>query len=427
MKKLKRIVTSLIAVSMAAAVSSQISFAQTYTDVPETHWAYNAVERCNKSSWFSGYPDGSFHPNDNITRSEACKVFVTFMSEPLSTVTSSSFYDVSPTAWYAPYVEAGKDLFPKRSSLDGQQKFQPEMPVTREDTIYALVKALGYEYKTQFADLSVLNMFSDQNSITASVKPYVAVAVENGLASGYADGTIGAQDPLSRAEFASLLYRGTFVGVDDTNASYIKKQIANISIEPSTMKEVTIGDSFEITSSVAYSDGSAEDYTNNINPYTSSADGIVVINKNKITAVGEGTAIINFNNDNMRDMNLVVVVKKPTDAPAISLGSYDDETEESTAVIKGTVTDPTGTAITLTVDGKAVAVNSDGSFEATVSLSEGDNDIEISAKNAYGNESKQSVTIVKKAAPTPAPTASPEPEPEPAAATATPEPEGDTE
>ena len=86
------------------------------------------------------------------------------------------------------------------------------MPVIREDVVYALVKALGYEDKTQFADLSVLNMFRDQNSISSNVKPYMAVAVSNELVSGYEDDTIRAQDPLTRAEFATLLYRATFVG-----------------------------------------------------------------------------------------------------------------------------------------------------------------------------------------------------------------------
>lgn len=290
----------------------------TFSDVPSTHWAYNAVERCYKANWFSGYPDGTFHPNDKITRAEACKVFVTFRSEPVSTVTSSTYYDVSPTAWYAPFVEAGKSLFPNRSSLDGQLKFQPEMPVTREDTIYALVKSLGYEHYTENADLSILNMFSDQNSITASVKPYVAVAIQYGLASGYPDGTIGAQDPLTRAEFASLLYRGTFIGVDDTTSG--PKVTKDIVIDPSTYKEIMVGESFEITATVNYTDGTSEDYTNKLNPYTDSIEGVITINKNKVTGVGAGTVLINYNAEDeaARSQTLVVEVKsaeEPTPEP----------------------------------------------------------------------------------------------------------------
>ena len=185
---------------------------QIYKDVPETHWAFNAVNRATKSNWFGGYPDGTFRPNASITRAEALKVFVQAFSLQLSEVSETSYYDIKATDWFAPYVEAGKDLFPKRTQFNGQTPFQPNMPVTREDVMYAIVKALGYDREATFADHSVLNMFSDQNSISADVKGYVAVGVSYGLISGMPDGTIGAQDPLTRAEFATLLYRATHIG-----------------------------------------------------------------------------------------------------------------------------------------------------------------------------------------------------------------------
>jgi len=187
-------------------------YAVRYNDVPTTHWAYNAIGRVSSKNWFNGYPDGNFHPSAQITRSEAAKVFAKFLGLQLSNTVQSSFYDVSTTDWYSPYIEATKLLFPGTVNFDGSVPFRPEMPITREDTIYALVKALGYDSSTQFADLSVLNMFSDQNSISSSKKAYVAVAVQKGIASGHSNGTIGAQDPLTRAEFATLLYRATYIG-----------------------------------------------------------------------------------------------------------------------------------------------------------------------------------------------------------------------
>ena len=175
----------------------------TYKDVPTTHWAYNAVERCSASNWFSGYPDGTFRPDGKITRAEALKVFVTFLGEPLpADLTSTSYYDVEISDWYAPYIEAGKDLFPQRTSMSSEPKFQPDMPVTREDTVYALVNALNYDQLVTNADQSVLNMFLDQNSISEMCRAHMAVAVSNELVSGYSDGTIGAQDPLT----SCLLY-----------------------------------------------------------------------------------------------------------------------------------------------------------------------------------------------------------------------------
>jgi hypothetical protein len=120
---------------------------------------------------------------------------------------------VNADDWYAPYIEAGKDLLPEKTSYNGETPFLPKQPIIREDVCYALVKIKGYESQTENANQSVLNMFKDQNSISTKIKPYVAVAVSNGLISGYDDGTLGAQDPLTRAEFATMLYRATYVGV----------------------------------------------------------------------------------------------------------------------------------------------------------------------------------------------------------------------
>lgn len=183
-----------------------------FRDVPQGHWAYDAIDRVVAKGWFEGYPDNTFHPNAEIERAEAMKVFVQFLGLQLKNTEVSSYNDVAVTDWYSPYIEAGKDLFPPKVNFDGSVPFLPKQPITREDVCYALVIAKGYEPMTVNADQSVLNMFSDQNSISANVKDYVAVAVSNGLISGYPDGTIGAQDPLTRAEFATMLYRATFVG-----------------------------------------------------------------------------------------------------------------------------------------------------------------------------------------------------------------------
>lgn len=231
MKKIKGVVALILALNMSAAVVSAagnfgggMSYGEewnryvdenvvTYSDVPKTHWAYDAISRVSAKGWFEGYPDGKFHTSQSITRSEAATVFTKFLGLQLSTVTESSFYDVDASRdWYAPYIEVCKELFPGHENFDGSVPFQPNMPITREDTIYALVKALGYENETQFADESVLKMFSDANSISAKIRPYMAVAVSRGIASGHVNGSIGAQDPLTRAEFATLLYRATYIG-----------------------------------------------------------------------------------------------------------------------------------------------------------------------------------------------------------------------
>lgn len=226
MIKMKKIFSFLLSASIALSSIASVSAldygsewsghtssaVKTFTDVPEDHWAKKNIDRAVKSGWFDGYEDGSFHPNDTIKRSEAMTVFVKFLGLSPKKVETSSYHDVETSAWYSPYIEAGKKLFPEIAAFDGTVSFQPEQPMKREDTTYALVIALKYNDKIVNVDQSNLNMFKDQNSISAQVKPYVSVAVKYGLVSGYEDGTFDAQGSLTRAEFATMLARGTTIG-----------------------------------------------------------------------------------------------------------------------------------------------------------------------------------------------------------------------
>lgn len=180
--------------------------AQQYRDVDDSHWAKASIETCSQRTWFNGYPDGTFRPEGLITREEAAKVFAVAMGLEIETAPAVTYTDTKDS-WAKAYIEATKPLFPNVANLQGTSSFRPTQTITREETIYALVVAWGYGSKTKNADLSVLNMFSDINSVSVGVKPYMAVAVSEGLVSGFPDGTIAAQKGLTRAEFATLLAR----------------------------------------------------------------------------------------------------------------------------------------------------------------------------------------------------------------------------
>jgi|GEM_PF-3382199 len=308
--------------------------AQQYSDVAPTHWAYDAINRATAVNWFSGYPDKSFRPNQSITREEAMKVIVTFLGLDLKQTTTSSYFDVDKTRWSSPFIEAGKLLFPEITTYNGQKPFQPEMPIKREDVMYALVIAKKYNNEIQFVDQSVLNMFKDQNSISSSLKPYVALAVNIGLVSGHANGTIGAQDPLTRAEFATMLYRATYIGDGTGGGLEAVATVESVTLGLPLVSELTVGDTLTITANAVMSDGTTVDYSSNLNPYNSSNNNVVLMNRNQITAVSEGTAVIKFNaDDKLSDKSLVInvkpaIVSEPAEENNNNNNGNEDENEE---------------------------------------------------------------------------------------------------
>lgn len=289
-----------------------------YNDVPETHWAFNAISRVKAAGWFSGYPDGSFKPSGSITREEAMTVMVKFLGLELKTTETSTYYDVDTTRWSSAYIEAGKKLLPARTAFNGNVPFQPEMPITREDVMYAMVIAKKYNNEVTFADQSILNMFSDKNSISENIKGYVATAVKVGLVSGHANGTIGAQDPLTRAEFASMLYRAQSIGdgtgggladvpevpvVPETPA---EATVTSISVTP-LEKTIAVGESFTITATATMSDGTTSDYTQKL-VMTSDNDNVSV-SGNTVTGVKAGISKISFTgSDLLANVNTTVTV-----------------------------------------------------------------------------------------------------------------------
>ena len=404
MKKFKKIMCAGLVASMLLGTALSANALQygeewdsyyhasttTYGDVSPSYWAYDAIMRTTEKNWFGGYPDGNFRPDNSITRAEALKVFVMFLGLELEDVTESSFYDVDASVWYAPYIEAGKDLFPTHTTIQGKRPFNPDMPVTREDTIYALVKSLGCNVGVKYVDQSVLNMFNDQNSISGDVKSYFAIALSHELVSGYPDGTIRAQAALTRAEFATLLMRGTEHGFHDKYEAKIK----SVTVSPSSPIEMTIGETLTLSARATYTDGTNQAYSN-MQPYDENSNGVISVSGNTITALKEGTATIKYNSSDMKGISTIVTVKKPSAVPTLKITDYPDETSESSVTISGNVSDASGKSVELTCNGKDVSVQSDGGFSTVVSLKDGENTIEFIAKNVYDAQTTKKITIKK--------------------------------
>ena len=66
------------------------------------HWAEKEIEKWTGNGIISGYPDGTFKPENSITRAE----FVTLVSKIFNYIdkTDAGFPDVDSKAWYADVV-----------------------------------------------------------------------------------------------------------------------------------------------------------------------------------------------------------------------------------------------------------------------------------------------------------------------------------
>lgn len=111
-----------------------------FSDVSADKWYNNAVSTLCHMGVLGGYSDGTFRPNAPITRAEFAKIAVSFAQANGSAV-YSYFTDVKTTDWFAPYVTAAKDSSLIEGYSDGS--FKPENRITRAEACTIVNRVLG--------------------------------------------------------------------------------------------------------------------------------------------------------------------------------------------------------------------------------------------------------------------------------------------
>ena len=101
-------------------------------------WFTTAVETIAGMGVVNGYPDGGFHPNDDITRAEFTTIAVGFDTLSPGALT---FSDVPATSWAAPYISTAASKGWVSGMEDGT--FHPNDKITRAEAVTILNKLLG--------------------------------------------------------------------------------------------------------------------------------------------------------------------------------------------------------------------------------------------------------------------------------------------
>jgi S-layer homology domain. len=189
--------------------------AVSFSDLPSTHWAYKYIADLVNRKVFEGYPDHKFRPDRTISRAEFATIIVKAAGLQPKKVNYSSFSDVKVTDWSSPWIETAKDYLTGYRTANGEYIYNPTAPALREDITVAIVKLKGYDV-ARLANRSIIEaMFTDYEGISESAKDYVAIAVENGIVSGFPDETFRPQNSITRAEAAAMLWRAFMYGNDN--------------------------------------------------------------------------------------------------------------------------------------------------------------------------------------------------------------------
>lgn len=183
-------------VTMLAGAVAPVSAATTLTDV-NGHWAQSQIDALVGQGVVSGYPDGTFKPDNTITRAE----FISMVNRTFAfkDTTAISFTDVKPGDWYAPAIAVAKNAGYISGYTDGSMK--PTNLITRQEVAVIMAKVL----KLDTSNAEAVSTFKDAASIPVWSRNAIAAMVKAGYLSGYPDGTFKALDATTRAMAAVIL------------------------------------------------------------------------------------------------------------------------------------------------------------------------------------------------------------------------------
>lgn len=203
MKKLLKLMLSVVTFTMLTLPS----FA--YPDVSQNHWAAKEIEVLTELGVLVGYPDGTFQPDENVTRAEFASMAIKALGQEHTVVAQPvNFTDIDPTFWA--YDAIQKALYFDLISCPPEgEPFRPEDSVSRAESISVAVNALTTEQISVLKAKEVLSQkFSDLNEVPEwfIIPAGKAEILDMLVTMPSASKKIDAQRPATRAEVAAILY-----------------------------------------------------------------------------------------------------------------------------------------------------------------------------------------------------------------------------
>lgn len=188
-------------------LSGSLVTAAEFSDVPSTYWAYTPIRTLTNEKVLSGYPDKTFKPEDKITREEFAAALVKALNQKsLKVPTDLPYVDMTKDMWSYNDINKINSLglvvgYPDKT-------FKPASNITKTEAMIVLANTLsGCNLSANEAE-KTLSIFKDNNVIRSWSKGTVSKAVKNDIYVKYPDPAIlSPNNQATRAEVADLLYK----------------------------------------------------------------------------------------------------------------------------------------------------------------------------------------------------------------------------
>lgn len=176
---------------------------KTFSDLESAKWAKKPIEVLASKGVLMDTIMNEYAPQTDITRADFLYSLVRALS--VDATVSGNFKDIREDAYYYKEIAIARAL--GITNGIGDNKFNPDESITRQDMIVLSGRALGLLKKIeQLGTVTELKMFTDKSLIAPYAVESIASLVKDGLIVGNGN-RINPLDNSTRAEAAVLLYR----------------------------------------------------------------------------------------------------------------------------------------------------------------------------------------------------------------------------
>ena len=187
-------------VTLTIRITTQSSYHQPDRPVVNRYMP-GLLNRIDHMAYLYGYPDGTIHPNAEITRAEVAAIFYRLLQEDVRVeydTVECDYPDVAADAWYRREVATMTNLDVLEGYPDGT--FRPDAPITRAELSKILARLAEAtepeDGKTTFID--VAGHWAETE---------ICIIEEYGWIEGYEDKTFRPDSHITRAETAAMINR----------------------------------------------------------------------------------------------------------------------------------------------------------------------------------------------------------------------------
>ncbi|MDY6783319.1 MAG: S-layer homology domain-containing protein [Cyanobacteriota bacterium] len=125
---------------LATLVAESLAGPTRFRDI-DGHWAEAFIDRLVQRGAISGFPDGTFQPEASLTRAQYAALIATVFDLPRQLGRQSQFGDVPATFWAAKAIQKAAEMGFIAGMSDGS--FRPQQNLTRVQALVSLVSGLG--------------------------------------------------------------------------------------------------------------------------------------------------------------------------------------------------------------------------------------------------------------------------------------------